>query len=222
MPAVLSAEQPDVVIAMAPSVELTNLPAAAAHEYASQEASCSSYNMVKVAENALTYNPGLKMFVISERVPRYDRWSELNSYANEELHEAVKLVRNEEVRRRIVIGRHNLDCEGGLRVARYGDPRSCRRGVDNIHMRGSSGTVAFTRSMASILAGAGLCNSADAENICRSKENRSVPAPEFQQVRGPPDSAEEPADTVPPQYSQPVRCSAELAITGRPKCDQCI
>ena len=79
VPAVLAAEQPDVVIAMAPSVELTNPPAAAAQEYASQEASCSSYNMVKVAENALTYNPGLKMFIIPERVPRYDRWSELNS-----------------------------------------------------------------------------------------------------------------------------------------------
>jgi hypothetical protein len=37
--------------------------------------------------------------------------------------------------------------------------------------------------MASILAGAGLCNSADAENICRSEENRSAPAPEFQQVQ---------------------------------------
>ena len=179
----MSAEQPDIVIAMAPSVELTNLPAGAGHEYASQEASCSSYNMVKVAENALTYNPGLKMFLIPERVPRYDRWNELNNYANEELHEAVKQVKNEEVKKRIVIGRHNLECEGGLRVSRYGDPRNCRRGVDNIHMRGSSGTVAFTRSMASILAGAGLCSSAEAEDTCRSEENRSAPAPEFQQVQ---------------------------------------
>ena len=103
--------------------------------------------------------------------------------ANEELYEAVKLVRNEEVRRRIVIGRHNLDCEGGLRVSRYGDPRTCRRTVDNIHLRGSSGTVAFTRSMASILAGAGFCSSAEAEDVCRSEENRSVPPLEFQQVQ---------------------------------------
>ena len=103
--------------------------------------------------------------------------------ANEELYEAVKLVRNEEVRRRIVIGRHNLDCEGGLRVSRYGDPRTCRRTVDNIHLCGSSGTVAFNRSMASILAGAGLCSSAEAEDICRGEENRSAPAPEFQQVQ---------------------------------------
>ena len=183
VPAVLSSEQPDVVIATAPSVELTNLPLGAVDEYASQEASCSSYNMVKVAENALTNNPGLKMFIIPERVPRYDRWNELNNYANEELHEAVKQVNNKDVRKRILIGRHNLECEGGLRVSRYGDPRTCRRTVDNIHMRGSSGTVAFTRSMASILAGAGFCSSTDADNICRSEENRSVPAPEFQQVQ---------------------------------------
>ena len=118
-----------------------------------------------------------------KHILRYDEWNELNNYANEELHEAIKHVKNDEVRRRIVIGRHNLDCEGGLRVSRYGDPRTCRRAVDNIHMRGSSGTVAFTRSMASILAGAGLCSSAEAEDSCRSEENRSAPAPEFQQVQ---------------------------------------
>ena len=76
VPAVLAAEQPDVVIAMAPSVELTNLPSGAGNEYASQEASCSSYNMVKVAENALLANPGLNLFVIPERIPRYNKWNE--------------------------------------------------------------------------------------------------------------------------------------------------
>ena len=56
---------------------------------------------MKVAENALEADPQLKQVIIAERVPRYDQWHKFNNYANDELHEALKAVQNEDVRKRI-------------------------------------------------------------------------------------------------------------------------
>ena len=179
VPQILAAGDVDVVVTMAPSVELTNLPKNSHHEYATQEASNSSYNMVKVATLALANNNNLQKFIITERAPRFDKWMELNKYANEELYKAAKQVENEEVRRRIFIGKHTLACEDdGLRLSRYGDPNMTF--VDGIHLKGSSGPIALTRSMARILAASGLCNSEAAEQVGRSKENISGPSPGYQ------------------------------------------
>ena len=60
--------------------------------------------------------------------------------------------------------------DSGLQKARFGDPRVT--GVDGIHMKGSSGQIAFTRSMAAILSGAGLCSTQDAYNVGRCQENQ--------------------------------------------------
>ena len=162
----------DVVVTMAPSVEISNLPKHAHDEYALQEASNSSYNMVKVAELALGNNKNLQQFIIAERAPRFDKWNELNEFANEELHEDLEKVEDVEVKKKIKIGKHKLDCkERGLYESRYGDPRV--KYVDGIHMKGSSGDIAFTRSMAAILAGAGLCNNEEAEQVGRSKPRQA-------------------------------------------------
>ena len=137
---------------------------------------------MKVAALALAANSNLKQFIIAERAPRADKWKALNEYANEELFEAVKNVENEDVRKRIVVGRHNLETvDSGLQKARFGDPRV--RGVDGIHMRGSSGQIALTRSMAAILAGAGLCSTQDAYNVGRCQENQLV-APALALAKG--------------------------------------
>ena len=61
--------------------------------------------MVKVATLALANNNNLQKFIITERAPRFDKWMDLNKYANEELHEAASAVENEDVRRRIYIGK---------------------------------------------------------------------------------------------------------------------
>ena len=182
VPAVLAASNVDVAVTMAPSVELSNLPADVNDEYAAQEASNSSYNMVKVAENALASNPNLKMFVIAERVPRYDKLHNLNKYANNKLFEAANAVKNQQVKNRIFIGKHNLDSTlDGLRLSRFGDPRRVK--VDGIHMKGSSGKVSFSRSLANILAKAGLCDSKAAEQLCRSEEQYDSYSTEFQRVQ---------------------------------------
>ena len=158
---------------LAPSVEITNLANNAHTEYASQEASSSSYNIIKVAENALVAHPELEKVIVAERVPRYDQWHDLNNYANEELHEALKAVSNEDVRKKIIVGRQTLDTQSqGLQLSRYGDPRVCPR-ADGIHMRGRSGQISFTRSMASIFAGAGLCDPIEAEQLGRSGSGSS-------------------------------------------------
>ena len=186
VPAILAKEKFDVAVLLAPSVEITNLANNAHEEYASQEASCSSYNIIKVAENALATNPELKQFIVAERVPRYDQWHDLNRFANEELHEALKAVKNEDVRKRIVVGRQTLDCHSqGHKLSRYGDPRLCPQ-ADGIHMRGSSGQISFSRSLASILAGAGLCDPIEAEQLGRSKQQSELLL--LQLLRGIPDT----------------------------------
>ena len=87
-----------------------------------------------------------------ERTPRYDDLHDLNVYANSVLHEAVASSRN---LKKIFIGQHTLQCEGGLRASRYGTPSS-HPNHDGIHLRGTSGRMAYTRSVASIFQQAGL------------------------------------------------------------------
>ena len=102
-----------------------------------------------------------------EAVPRYDGKQELNKYGNEMLHQA-KAESTDINRDRVKIGVHGLECEGGLRESRYGDGRNGP--VDRIHMKGSSGMVAYTRSVAAILARAGLASSEEAQQVARSQQ----------------------------------------------------
>ena len=168
VPQVLASRQHDVAVLQAPSVVLTNLPPSTSQEHASEQAREASCQLMKVAVDALKENESLKRIVICEAPPRWDQWSETNECANDELYEALKNVADDNIRNKIVIGRHSLDCSGGLRVSRYGDPAKIRN-FDNIHLRGSSGKIAMTRSIALILAGAGLADQSEAEELGRSK-----------------------------------------------------
>ena len=71
------------------------------------------------------------------------------------------------IRSKISIGHHNLECQDGMRLSRYGDPARCR--ADGIHLKGSSGMMAMTRSIAAIMAGAGLTTLEEAYDVGRSK-----------------------------------------------------
>ena len=68
---------------------------------------------------------------------------------------------------RILIGKHSLACTDGLRVSRYGVKGKPR--VDGVHLRGSSGQVAYTRSVARVLAEVGLVSEVEAANMSRNK-----------------------------------------------------
>ena len=148
---------------------LTNLPRNTAHEHASEQAREASYQLMEIAVDAIKEHESLKMLVVCEAPPRYDQWRETNEFANEELHEALRSVTDEAVRNKIVIGRHSLECSGGLRLSRYGDPANRNVKVDNIHLKGSSGSISMTRSIGYILAGAGLADQSEAEELGRSK-----------------------------------------------------
>ena len=101
-------------------------------------------------------DPLVQQVVLMEAAPRYDKKEELNRFGNQMLHQA-KAESTSAHKSKVMIGVHNLECEGGLRASRYGDGR--KRSVDMIHMRGTSGQVA------SILAGAGLATMQEAAQV---------------------------------------------------------
>ena len=158
VPKAMSEEQFEYLVVQASSTDLTNLnglPVDTVNEYYRQQASLSSYQMVASVDSALTSYPNLKGVVLMERTPRYDNLHDLNLYANSVLHEAVASSRN---LNKIFIGQHTLQCEGGLRASRYGAPAS-HHNYDGIHLRGTSGRMAYTRSVASIFQQAGILSS---------------------------------------------------------------
>ena len=126
---------------------------------------------MKLASNALlSDHPSLELVLIPERAPRYDNLEWLNEYSNSELHR-VKAELPAHIRDKIVIGRHKLDCEDRVRVSRYGIMGTQVGGkkVDNIHLRGTSGKIATTRSMAGIMVQAGLATPSMVEEVARNR-----------------------------------------------------
>ena len=164
VPRELSEQQADILVLQASSVDLTNIPADASNEYSKQVALVSSQNMVAVAKNALAANNGVKHVLLLETTPRYDNKNELNMFAQMKLREAKDEAKDD----RIIIGKHSLACTDGLRVSRYGAPGKPR--VDGVHLRGSSGMVAYTRSVAKVMAAVGLISEQEAAEMSRNKD----------------------------------------------------
>ena len=152
---------------MAPSVILSNLPQHTPQEQAEEQAREGSQQMVKIAAEAIKNNNNLQQLIIMQAAPRYDQWKQTNEYANDQLQEALQEVEDVTIRSKISIGHHNLECQDGMRLSRYGDPARCR--ADGIHLKGSSGIMAMTRSIAAIMAGVGLTTPEEAYNVGRSK-----------------------------------------------------
>ena len=61
---------------------------------------------------------------------------------------------NSPLKERIFVGTHNIDCTGAIQAARYKHTKSGR--FDGIHLYGSSGGKAYTKSMLNILRSAGM------------------------------------------------------------------
>jgi hypothetical protein len=163
IPRELRDQSADILVLQASSVDLTNLPADAPKEFCKQQALISSQNMVTVAKNALATNPNIKNVLLFETTPRYDNKHDINVFAQKKLHEAIDEANNDRIR----IGKHSLACTDGLRVSRYGVKGKPR--VDGLHLRGSSGKVAYTRSVARALAELRLITEEEADNMSRNK-----------------------------------------------------
>ena len=193
LPAVLSKNNHSAAVLLAPSVHLTNLPTHTSDEQASEQAREAAHQMMAVAVEAVVSHSNLEKLIILEAAARFDQWSEINQHGNEELHVALEAIEDKEVKNKISIGKHDwdIDCEPGLRLSRYGDP--ARGNFDGIHLKGSSGRIALTRSIANILAKAGLAAPAEAAEVGRSK-SPSQPSPPTQssQPSQPPQSFQQP------------------------------
>jgi hypothetical protein len=167
VPIEMRENRPDILVLQRDSVTLTDLSLEDPEMYNKQQVKVSSYNMFVAATAALASNPDCRQVILCEAIPRYDGKEKLNQYGNMMLHQA-KEESSSPHQDKVTIGVHDLDCEGGVRAARYGDGRKTH--VDMIHMRGSSGLVAFTRSLSLILAKAGLASYEEAKKVMRSQD----------------------------------------------------
>ena len=63
-------------------------------------------------------------------------------------------LRSSQVKDRIFLGTHNIDCAGSIRESRYRETKSGK--FDGLHLYGSSGEKAYTNSVLNILKSAGM------------------------------------------------------------------
>jgi hypothetical protein len=169
VPKEMAENKPDVLVLQRDSVTLTDMSEGAPVEYGRQLMKVVSQNMMSVATSALDSNPQLQQVILMQAAPRYDDKEELNNYGNDMLHEAKKESQSIN-KNKVFVGVHNLECtDAGMKASRYGD--GSKGQVDMVHMRGSSGLVSYTRSVAQILAAAGLTTKQEAINLARNKED---------------------------------------------------
>ena len=104
-------------------------------------------------------NSSLKKIIIMKQTPRYDPPSidphsvkpVLSELYNRTLEQCLQ---SSQVKDRIFLGTHSIDCTGAIREARYRETTTGR--FDGLHLYGSSGTKAYTNSVLSILKSAGM------------------------------------------------------------------
>ena len=131
-------------------------------KYFKQEAVMSAKNIFAAGVNALTQQPLLQKVVIMKQIPRYDP-TEFDPLS---LKPALSQLFNSSLtelwmkcpqRNKIVIGNHNIDCNGAIKESRYREPKTGR--MDGIHMLGNSGRKFYTLSVLNILRAAQLTSS---------------------------------------------------------------
>jgi hypothetical protein len=171
LPAELEDNDYTAVLMQSSSVKLTNLKGkGAAPDLLRQTALVAARNMFDVATAAATY-PTVEKIILAEAPPRIDEMAEHAEYGNKELD---RLWEDAEpaLKEKIYIGKHRYltsacpcsdpSCQqfpgpqGGLQASRYGSPDTHGSSFDGVHFRGSSGKVANTRSLISMLTSVGL------------------------------------------------------------------
>ena len=123
-------------------------------EYFRQEAVISAKNLFQTAVNALSGFSTLEKVVVMKQTPRYDPINVDPLSLKPALAELYNNTLTQEwmdcdIKDKIYIGNHNIDCNGAIREARYRETRTGR--FDGIHLYGSSGRKAYTKSVLNIL-----------------------------------------------------------------------
>ena len=147
------------VILSAPTVDITNLDTSKTKpsdniEIFKQDVLISCKNMFTAAQKALNAHKQIKKAILIEHPDRFDTEdkdplsikAELVRYANR-LYQQLWFESN--LKHRIILGQHRLQCLEKTRLERFTDRRSHR--YDGVHMYGESGRRAYTNSVLSIL-----------------------------------------------------------------------
>ena len=115
--------------------------------------------MFAVATDAVENHPELRKIILMEHAPRFDTAEvdplglkpKLALYANKLYKE---LVNKSDMKKKIMIGNHKLDCVGDQRLGRYTDEVTGR--YDGVHHNHGFGKRAYTRSVLDIITFAAL------------------------------------------------------------------
>jgi hypothetical protein len=147
------------LVLAAPTVDITNLDTSKVRpnddiEQFKEEVIVSCQNMILTAQNALSKHPSLQNVTVMEHPPRFDTANvdpcslkpSLAKFANNVL---KKVLSTSNMKDKISIGKHNLNCDGKIRQARY--TRTHDRRYDGVHMYGASGRNAYTKSITNII-----------------------------------------------------------------------
>ena len=155
----------DYLLLQAGSVDISNLNTKDKPEehsdYFKREVRCAAKNLFVAAESAFVAQPSLKKVVIMYQTPRYDPRSSdplalkpvLADLFNQTLGESWL---GSNLKDKIVIGVHNMECTGGIKEARYRDTKNNK--YDGVHLFGPSGKKTYTISVLDILLGAGIAD----------------------------------------------------------------
>ena len=103
-----------------------------------------SVKMFQLAEKSLVQNKSLQKVIILKRIFRCDNKikESLSQFANSVYDD---IWRQKGCPRNIVIADQKLQCEGSLRVLRYGN--EYHRNFDGVHLRGDLATQHYTKSI---------------------------------------------------------------------------
>ena len=97
--------------------------------------------------------------IILKQTPRFDTTTTTRPGLKQNLSKLYNdtlntLAAKSDHKEKLVIGNHDLDCSGGVLLARYKDNKSGK--FDGVHMYGPSGQKAYTNSVMKILSSAQL------------------------------------------------------------------
>ena len=173
----------------APTVDISNMDTSKLRsndniDVYKQKVAISCQNMFAVAQDALTRHPQVQKVIIMEHAPRYDTKAvdptelkpKLVKYANSSF---VQLWHSSALKERIVIGKHSLECSGDLIGDWYRDDWSGR--YDGVHLYGSQGRMAYTRSVGQIVESALLTPHTTSSSS--SSFHKSCPQEQYQQKK---------------------------------------
>ena len=171
----------------APTVDISNLYTANMTkddniEVFKQSIISSCHSMHSVAKKAISAHPELKKVTLMEHAPRHDKpdvdpsglKSKLAIFANSTL---ALLLQNSELKDRIVLGKHTLDVANNKTAAMYRDDWSGK--FDGVHMYGSYGKQAYTRSVSKIMKSS-LSNNSSSQTSSSSSIHSSCPQTVYQ------------------------------------------